>query len=401
MPWNQPGGPGGDRDPWGSGGGRQGPPDLDEVIRKFQQRLNRLFGGGGRGNGAAAGGGMGKFGGGLIALIVLVLWLATGFYIVKEGEAGVVLRFGQYIETTSPGLHWRMPYPIETAEIVNVQKINTVEVGYRTQGRSARRTPVPLEALMLTRDENIVDIQFAVQYRVKDPRDLLFNVSDPVPFTVRSATESAVREVVGKNSFDFVITEGRAEIAAGTKELLQKILDRYQTGIQVITVEMQSAQAPAEVKAAFDDAVKAREDEERLKNEAEAYANDVVPRARGQAARLLQEAHGYKASIIARAQGEARRFEQILVQYRKAPEVTRERLYLEALEEVMQKAGKVVVDQKQGGNILYLPLDKIINRQPPPAETPASGVREEPAPRTGGRTGFRRGRLDLGRGRGQ
>lgn len=401
MPWNQPGGSGGDRDPWGSGG-RQGPPDLDQVVRNFQRRLNRLFGGrrgGGNGHGGT-GGGLGKAGGGVLALIVFVLWLATGFYIVEEGEAGVVLRFGKYVETTSPGLHWHIPYPVESANIVNVQKINTVEVGYRTQGRSARRTPVPLEALMVTRDENIVDIQFAVQYRIKDPRDLLFNVSDPVPFVVRSATESAVREIVGKNSFDFVITEGRAEIAARTKELLQTILDRYDTGIQVITVEMQSAQAPEEVKAAFDDAVKAREDEERLKNEAEAYANDVVPRARGQAARLVQEAQAYKASIIARAEGEARRFEQILVQYRKAPAVTRERLYLEALEDVMQKAGKVVVDQKGGNNILYLPLDKIIQREAPSA-APVEGAQSAPAAQNEGRTGLRRGRFELGRGRGQ
>lgn len=216
---------------------------------------------------------------------------------------------------------------------------------------------------MLTADENIIDIQFAVQYDIKDPKDLLFNVSDPLHLVVRQATESAVREIVGGNTMDFAITEGRAEIAQGTKVLLQDILDRYKTGVNIRAVEMQNAQPPAEVKAAFDDAVKAREDEERLKNEAEAYFNDVIPRARGTAARLLEEAEGYKASTIARAEGEASRFEQIFEEYEKAPEITRDRLYLESLEQVLNNSTKLIIDQTNGNNIIYLPLDQIIQRQ--------------------------------------
>ena len=247
--------------------------------------------------------------------------------------------------------------------IVNVQKVNTVEVGYRVSERNRTVTPVTREALMLTADENIIDIHFAVQYDIKDPKDLLFNVSDPLHLVVRQSTESAVREIVGGNTMDFAITEGRAEIARDTKILLQEILDRYKTGVNVRAVEMQNAQPPAEVKAAFDDAVKAREDEERLKNEAEAYSNDVIPRARGQAARIVQEAEAYKASIIARAEGEASRFEQIYDEYRKAPQITRDRLYLESLEQVLNNSTKLIIDQQNGNNIIYLPLDQIIQRQ--------------------------------------
>ena len=216
---------------------------------------------------------------------------------------------------------------------------------------------------MLTADENIIDIQFAVQYDIKDPKNLLFNVSDPLHLVVRQATESAVREIVGGSTMDFVITEGRAEIARGTKVLLQEILDRYNTGVNVRAVEMQNAQPPAEVKAAFDDAVKAREDEERLKNEAEAYFNDVIPRARGQASRITQEAEGYRASVIARSEGEASRFEQIYDEYRKAPAITRDRLYLESLEEVLSNSSKLLIDQQGGNNIIYLPLDQIIRQR--------------------------------------
>ena len=216
---------------------------------------------------------------------------------------------------------------------------------------------------MLTADENIIDIQFAVQYDVKDPKLLLFNVSDPVHLVVRQATESAVREIVGSSSMDFAITEGRAEIAQGTKVLLQDILDRYNTGVNIRAVEMQNAQPPAEVKAAFDDAVKAREDEERLKNEAEAYYNDVLPRARGQAARLVEEAEAYRASVIARSEGEASRFLKIYDEYRKAPQITRDRLYIETVEQVLSNSTKLVIDQQNGNNIIYLPLDQIIQKR--------------------------------------
>jgi len=363
MPWNQPGGSGG-RDPWGQRGGQQGPPDLDEIVRKVQRRFGGLFGGG-KGGGEGGGGGdfAGKFGIGLIALIAFCIWAVSGVYIVKEGESSVVLRFGKYVETVGSGLHWRMPFPVESNEIVNVQKIHPVQVGYRTSDRTRQAAPVPKEALMLTMDENIIDIQFAVQYRVKDAKDMLFNVSDLPDDVVRSATESAVREVVGKSTMDFVITGGRTEVAQRVKSLLQTILDRYHSGIHIVTVEMQNAQPPAEVKAAFDDAVKAREDEVRLKNEAEAYANDVIPRARGQAARVVQEAEGYKASTIAGAEGETQRFLQILTEYRKAPDVTRERLYIETMENVLKNSSKVLVDQKGSNNILYLPLDQIIEHR--------------------------------------
>ncbi len=367
MPWNQPGS-GNEKDPWGQNRGNQGPPDLDELVKNFQNKLNAIFGGkSGRGNGSdsSGDGGRGDHGAsrGVIVLAgvaLLVVWIATGFYTVDQGENGVELRFGKYAETTSAGLHWHLPVPIETVEIINVQKVNTVEVGYRS--RNGQKSTFGKEALMLTKDENIIDIQFAVQYDIKDPTDLMFQVSDPAELVVRQATESAVREIVGNNTMDFAITEGRAEIAQATRELVQQILDRYQTGINIRTVEMQNAQPPAQVKPAFDDAVKAREDEERLKNEAEAYANDIIPRAEGLAARVLQEAEAYKESTVAKATGEASRFSQVLTEYTKAPGVTRDRLYLESLEEVLSKANKVMIDQEGGNNILYLPLDQMIRQ---------------------------------------
>jgi membrane protease subunit HflK len=253
---------------------------------------------------------------------------------------------------------------MESVEIVNVQQIRTVEVGYRTNARSSQIAGVPREALMLTADENIIDIHFAVQYDIKDPRDLLFNVAEAQDLVVRGATESAVREIVGRNTMDFAITGGRAEIAQETKILLQQILDRYDTGINIKAVEMQNAQPPAEVKAAFDDAVKAREDEERLKNEAQAYQNDIIPRARGAAARLTQEAVAYQATVVAAARGEASRFIQVLDEYAKAPGVTRDRLYIDALEEVYANSTKLVIDQGSGSNnVMYLPLDQLIRQR--------------------------------------
>ncbi|MDH3689798.1 MAG: FtsH protease activity modulator HflK, partial [Gammaproteobacteria bacterium] len=302
---------------------------------------------------------------GLTVIVVLLLaaWIASGFYKVNEGETAVVLQLGKFKETKSSGLRWHYPSPIETVEKVDVQKVNTVEVGYRQTDRSRQGTAVPREALMLTADENIIDIQFAIQYNIKDPRDLLFNVADASDLVVRGATESAVREIVGRNSMDFVLTAGRGEVAVRTRTLLQDVLDRYQTGINIIAVEMQNAQPPAEVKAAFDDAVKAREDEERIKNEAEAYSNDIIPRARGRAARLVQEAQGYKASVIARAEGEASRFAQILAEYRKAPDVTRDRLYIESMEQVLSNSSKLMIDQKGGNNVIYLPLDQLLRQR--------------------------------------
>lgn len=384
MAWNKPGnGNSGNRDPWGSGSGpRQGPPDLDEIVRNIQNRLRGLFGGGkGGGGGKVNIGKAGGIGVGVIIAIVAGLWLLSGFYVVKQAERGVVLRFGKLQEVTEAGLHWRLPFPVDSVEKVDVQNVFQMEVGYRSDARTGRVSQVPKEALMLTEDENIVDIEFAVQYRISNAADYLFNVKDP-EITIGQATESAIREIVGKSTLDFVITEGRADVANRTQAVLQKILDRYNTGIFITTAKMQKAQPPEQVKAAFDDAVKAREDEQRFKNEAQAYANDILPRARGKAARLVQEGEGYKVSVIARAEGDARRFTQIATEFAKAPEVTRERLYLETMEEVLSNSTKVFIDQKGGNNILYLPLDKIVTQGARVA--PESGSQAGAAVETGG-----------------
>ncbi|MCP4009879.1 MAG: FtsH protease activity modulator HflK [Proteobacteria bacterium] len=364
MPWDQPGS-GGDKDPWGQKkNNQQGPPDLDKVIKDIKEKLGLSRGGRGRGDNSSDGAGGGKNPGYgmfvVIGIVALGFWVASGFYTITQGEQGIELRLGKYKRTTEAGLHWHIPSPIESVDIINVQSVNTVEVGYRSRGGS-NNTSVPREALMLTKDENIIDIQFAVLYDVKSPTDLMFNVADPIETVVRQATESAVRETIGQNSMDFAITEGRSVIASETQTLLQKILDRYQTGINVRSVEMQDAQPPSEVKDAFDDAVRAREDEQRLKNLAEAYSNDVIPRARGLAVRATQEAEAYKASVIAKAEGEASRFDQIRTEYEKAPVVTRDRLYIETMQQVLGTTSKMVIDQSQGGNsVMYLPLDKMI-----------------------------------------
>jgi len=374
MAWNEPGGSGDDKDPWGArGNSGQQPPDLDEVVRKLQNKFNSLFGGGkssggnegdGSGSGSGSGGsgsGSGK-GIGVIIAIALIVWGFTGLYTVNEGNRGVVLRFGEYTETTMSGLHWHIPFPIEQVEIVNVQEIRNVEVGYRSNlsGQGSGRS-VLNEALMLTQDENIIDIKFAIQYRIKDARDYLFNVSDP-DITLHQATESAVREIIGKSKMDFVLTEGRNEIVVRAKTLIQDVMDGYNAGLELTSVNMQDAQPPEQVQAAFSDAVKAREDEVRLKNEAEAYANDVIPKARGTAARMLEEANAYKEQVIAEAEGDASRFSQVLIEYNKAPEVTRQRMYLDAMENVMNQSTKVLVDVEGGNNLLYLPLDRMMQQ---------------------------------------
>ncbi len=298
-----------------------------------------------------------SLGGGLwiFVAIAFLIWLASGFYIVDASQRGVVLRFGKYIETTMPGPRWHLPYPIESAEIVDVSTVRTVEIGYRNNVKSK----IPQESLMLTDDENIVDIQFAVQYIIKNPEAYLFNNRAPED-AVKQVAETAIREVVGKSKMNFVLYEGREQVADQASVLMQKILDRYKAGIAISKVTMQNAQPPEQVQAAFDDAVKANQDRERLKNEGQAYANDVVPRAAGAAARLSQEALGYKQRVIANAEGDASRFQQILTEYDKAPGVTRERLYLETMQEVLSNTNKVLVDQQKGGNLLYLPLDKLM-----------------------------------------
>ncbi len=354
MAWNEPGG--GDKDPWGGQGGNQGPPDLDEIVRKMQNRFGGLFNGG-RGSSDGGGKGGGKFGIGLIAIVAVIVWALSGIYIIDEGKRGVVLQFGQFTKITMPGPHW-LPYFIQTVEIVDTEQVRFVPVGYSPTGRGNATIPVPREALMLTQDENIINVQIAVQYQVKNARDYLFNVRDP-DLTLKQATESALREVIGKSKMDFVLTEGRAEVVERTKELVQAIMDQYEAGLIITNVNLQDAQPPEEVQGAFADAIKAREDEQRQKNEAETYANDVLPKARGAAARLLEEANGYKLSVIAQAEGEASRFDQLRTEYAKAPEVTRKRLYLEALEDVLSSTSKVTIDA-EGNNMLYLPLDQLM-----------------------------------------
>jgi len=353
----------------------QGPPDLDEIWREFNRKLGGLFGrrgGGGddpQGPDARAVGG----GAGLLVGLIFAVWLASGFYIVNADQNGVVLRFGKHIETTQPGPRWHLPYPIETAEVVNVLGVRSVEVGYRNNVKSK----VLKESLMLTDDENIVDVQFAVQYVLKSPTDYLFMNRAPED-TVLQAAETAIREIVGKSSMDFVIFEGRAEVASRAHKLMQEILDRYDTGISIQKVTMQNAQPPEQVQASFDDAVKAGQGRGRQKNEGQAYANDVIPKAKGMAARLQAEAEGYRARVVERAEGDAARFRQIVGEYNRAPQVTRDRLYIEAIEQVLTNTTKVLVDQKGSNNLLYLPLDKIM--QMPGSTAPEAAPKPESAP---------------------
>ncbi|PKM11018.1 MAG: FtsH protease activity modulator HflK [Gammaproteobacteria bacterium HGW-Gammaproteobacteria-10] len=355
MSWNEPGG--GKKDPWSGRNDEKNPPDLDEAIRSLQDKLGGLFGGGGGGGNKSPGNTMKTFG--FLVGGAVILWGLSGFYIVDEGNNGVVTRFGKYTETTQAGLNWHLPAPIEQVSIVNIMKNRTIEVGYRGGGGGDLIAgSVPREALMLTKDENIVDVRLAVQYQVKDAKQFLFNVVNPAE-TLKQVTESAERGVVGSSKMDFVLTEGRSEVVAQIKQEVQQVMDAYGAGILVTSVNLQDAQPPEPVQAAFEDAIKAREDEQRLINEAEAYSNDVVPKARGAAARKSQEAEGYKEQVIARAQGEASRFTNLWTEYKKAPEVTRKRLYIETIQSVLSKTNTVMVDVKGGNNLLYLPLDKI------------------------------------------
>ena len=362
MAWNEPGG--GNRDPWG-GDGKQGPPDLDEVVRKLQDKLGGLFGGrrpprgGGPGatGGGAAGGGLGPRGIGVIAAIVLLGWLASGIYIIEPAERGVELRFGAYSDITQPGPHWHIPYPFEWVEKVNVDEISRFRH----------------KASMLTRDENIVDIELEVQSRIQDPADYLFQDSSPLQ-TLRDATETAVREVIGKSDLEFILTEGRGAIATRVRELVQELVDQYRTGLKVTNVNMLPAKPPEQVKSAFDDAIKAREDKERIENQAQAYANEVVPVARGEAAREIENSKAYTARVVSEARGESERFLALLREYERAPEVTRQRLYLETVEDVYANTSKVLLDVEGGSNLTYLPLDQIIQRHAAPRQSRSTGV---------------------------
>jgi modulator of FtsH protease HflK len=380
---------------WGKNKGDSGPPDLDDVLRNVNKKINSIFGSkdgnGGKGKGGSGGrGGANKPGGGSIVLILgllLVVWAASGFYIVDEGNRGVVLRFGQYTDTTPAGLRWHMPYPVEQVEIVNIAQVRTVEIGYRNNVRSK----VLRESLILTDDENIVDIQFAVQYILSNPQDFLFNNRNPDD-AVLQAAESSIREMIGKSKMDSVLYEGREQIAADATILMQEILDRYEIGISISRVTMQNAQPPEQVQAAFDDAVKAGQDKERQRNEGEAYANDVIPRAIGNAARLIEESEGYKERVIASAEGDASRFKQVQVEYSRAPEVTRERLYLDMMQQVLSSTSKIVIDQKNGNNLLYLPLDQLMHHRSggsmsaPPVSTMQQPVYQEAMPDSSIRT---------------
>jgi len=343
-----------DRDPWGGRRNEQGPPDLDEVVKKMQEKLGGLFGGGNRGGGGRQRPASGEtpvavwFIGGAI---ILALLFAEMFWRIEPAERGVVLRFGKHVTTLQPGPHVRFPRPIENVIRVNIDQFRAFTI----------------DATMLTRDENIVDLQIAVQYRIKDVEDYLLRIADPDE-SVQRVAESSIRDIIGASTFDYVIGEGRADIALKAQDLMQDMLDNYNSGIAVTSVNMQSANPPEEVKASYDDAIKSREDEQRKINEAEAYRNEVVERAQGDAARIRLESQAYKEQVVARAEGEARRFEQMLAEYQKAPEIMRERLYLETVESVLRDTTKIVMDGGSG-NVTYLPLDKLMDRSRASAPT--------------------------------
>jgi len=345
MSWNEPGGGNNKpKDPWG--GGEQGPPDLDEALKKLQEKLGGIFGGGGS-SGASSGSGGGGVPTALLGVIAagaLLVWGLMGFYQIDQQERAVVLRFGKYLETVQPGLQWNPPMVDE------VIKINTTKV-----------RAVTFRETMLTQDENIVEVKLSVQYVIDDPTKFVLKVRDPER-SLQHASQSALRHVVGGTSMDMVLTEGRAQIAIDVRQRLQEYLNLYETGILVSKVTVDESKPPSQVQAAFDDVIKAREDEERVKNEAQAYANGIVPEARGSAQRQIEEASAYKEQVLANAEGEAERFTKLLAEYRKAPEVTRERLYLDAVQAVYSSTNKVMIDVEGGNNMMYLPLDQLGNR---------------------------------------
>jgi membrane protease subunit HflK len=359
MAWNEPGGRKDNQDPWnsggnngrrgGSGGPEQGPPDLDEALQKLQERLNSIFGGkrsggsGGSNGGDVKGPGAGFFG--IIALVVVVAWAGFGFYTVDQQERGVVLRLGKYHETVQPGLQWNPPLLDEVTK-VNVTRVRTADHG----------------SLMLTRDENIVNVEMTVQYVISDPRAFVLNVRDPET-SLSHASESSLRHTVGSTNLDGILTEGREILATQVQARLQSYMDSYGTGLALSRVNIKNATAPQQVQDAFDDVIKAREDEQRVKNEAETYANGIVPEARGTAQRVIEESNAYKEEVVARASGEADRFTSLLQAYQMAPEVTRERLYIDMMQEVLGKTPKVMVDVDGGNNMMYLPLDQLMKRQ--------------------------------------
>nr|WP_315391644.1 FtsH protease activity modulator HflK [uncultured Duganella sp.] len=343
----------------------EGPPDMEQLWRDFNQRLNSFFGQKNRpegpNNGAPPGGPRPDMAGGMratagaVGVVALLIWLASGSFIVQEGQTGIVYTFGKVSHQTGSGFNWRWPYPFQRDETVKVSQMRMIEVGYRGNVKNKQTG----ESLMLTDDENIIDMQFAVQFKLKDPVAWLMNNRDEEE-TVRQVAETSIREIVGKNKMDFVLYEGRDKVAFETQQLMQQILDRYASGVLISNVTLQAVQPPEQVQSAFDDAVKAGQDLERQKNEGQAYANDVIPKARGYASRLLQEAEAYRSMVTENATGNAARFKQVLVEYQKAPGVTRDRMYLETMQQIYSSASKVMVDAKSGSNLLYLPLDKLI-----------------------------------------
>ncbi|HSW14687.1 MAG TPA: FtsH protease activity modulator HflK [Solimonas sp.] len=352
MAWNEPGN---GRDPWSQGPKKsEGPPDLDEMLKRFKSRFG---GGGGRPTppGTRAPLPFGLIG--LVAALIGLLWIASGAYVVDAQEQAVVLRFGKHTDTRGEGLNWHLPWPIEKVEVVNVTGVRTTRE----------------EATMLTKDENIIDLELSIQYRVSSVEDYVFQVNDP-DLTLRQATKSAVREVVGQNTMDFILTDGREEMADRTKAILQQRLDDYKTGLMVSEVNLQQAQPPEPVQAAFADVIKAREDHQRLKSEAEAYANDRLPKARGAAARQVAEATAYRDQVLAKAEGDASRFTQLLTEYRKSPKVTRERLYLDAMGSVLASTSKVLVDVEKGSPMFYLPLEQLMKNQPSRGDSPGDYI---------------------------
>lgn len=341
MAWNEPGG---GKDPWGSGQG-SGPPDLDEALKKIREKFNKFGGKNTGGNGGAGGASGGRGFIPVVVVLVLILWAFAGTYQVDEKERAVVLRFGKYLDTVNPGLHWNPPL-IDTV----IKERVTEERQYRNKTRD----------LMLTEDENIVELQLGVQYNIKDIKDYVLNVKNPEN-SLEHATNSALRHVVGSTGLNEVISTGREQVGLEVKERLQRYLDQYGTGINVVKINIQEAKPPAEVKAAYDDVIKAREDQERVINEAQSYANGIIPEARGRAQRVIEEANAYQAKVVAEAEGEAQRFEHLLTEYQKSPDVTRQRLYMDSIQDVMSNSTKVMVNAGDGNNIFYLPLDKAVD----------------------------------------
>ena len=371
---------------------QSGPPDLDELWRDFNRKLGQIFGGKGgpqrpQGPGGSGGGSGGpeipafikNLGIGVILGGAVLVWLATGFFIVQEGQQAVITQFGKYHSTVGAGFNWRMPYPVQRHELVFVTQIRSVDIGRDTIIKATGLR----ESAMLTEDENIVEIKFAVQYRLNDARAYLFESRNPTEAVVQSA-ETAVREVVGKMKMDSALAEERDQIAPRVREKMQTILDRYKVGIEVVGINLQQGgvRPPEQVQAAFDDVLKAGQERNRAKDEAQAYANDVIPRARGAASRLNEEAEGYRARIVAQAEGDAQRFRSILTEYQKAPQVTRDRMYVDTMQEVYSNVTKVLIDSKQGSNLLYLPLDKLtqaVAQGTVPAAPAASGTASTPS----------------------